>query len=118
MRFSRYITFFLCALSISEGQVYQGYEADYADDNLYHDHAMRQNEKKGGLGFVHLALALSTGWLVGGKFHSSRLRKKLDSKHKKEQKTLYAQYYNDVYALQDHSARLENVLEELGVKVK
>jgi hypothetical protein len=36
------------------------------------------------------------GWLAGGKFHSGRLQKKLNAKHKEDQKALYKQYYNDV----------------------
>jgi hypothetical protein len=36
------------------------------------------------------------GWLAGGKFHSGRLKKKLNAKHKEDQKALYKQYYNDV----------------------
>ena len=52
------------------------------------------------------------GWLMGGKFHASRLRKKLNAQHKADQKQLYQQYYNDVYALQQQNADLMTALEQ------
>lgn len=58
------------------------------------------------------------GWLAGGRFHSSRLQKKLNAKHKEDQKALYKQYYNDVYSLQAQNQELINALEQYGVKVK
>jgi membrane protein YqaA with SNARE-associated domain len=60
----------------------------------------------------------AAGWLLGGKFHSSRIKKKLDEKHKKEQKALYKQYYNDVYALQQQNADLVAAVEQYGLKVQ
>ena len=50
--------------------------------------------------------------MLGGKFHSRRLRKKLNAKHKEEQKQVYTDYYNDVYALQKQNAELMAALEQ------
>lgn len=58
------------------------------------------------------------GWLLGGKIHSSRKEKKLNAKHKEEQKALYTQYYNDVYTLQQQNAELAQALEGMGVRVR
>lgn len=58
------------------------------------------------------------GWILGGKIHSGRKEKKLNTKHKKETKDLYTQYYNDVYALQQQNAELVNALEKMGVRVE
>ena len=55
---------------------------------------------------------------MGGKFHSGRLKKKLDKKHKEQQKALYKQYYSDVLALQTQNQDLADALESMGVKVK
>lgn len=60
----------------------------------------------------------TVGWLLGSKFHSGRLKKKLDKKHLEEQKALYQQYYNDVYTLQTQNQELINALEQYGVKVR
>lgn len=56
--------------------------------------------------------------MAGGKFHSGRLQKKLDAKHKKDQKALYKQYYQDVYTLQQQNAELVSALEQAGYKVR
>jgi len=47
-------------------------------------------------------------YLAGAKFHSSRLTKKMKTKHMKEQKTLYTQYYNDVYKLEEQKQEQQN----------
>ena len=60
----------------------------------------------------------AVGWLAGAKFHTRRLEKKLNAKHKDEQKALYKQYYNDVYTLQSQNQELIMALEQYGVKVK
>lgn len=60
----------------------------------------------------------AVGWVVGGKFHSRRLQKKLEKKHKDQQKALYKQYYSDVLALQTQNQDLVDALEGMGVKVK
>jgi hypothetical protein len=49
-----------------------------------------------GIAWGSLAGGAVVGWLAGGKFHSGRLQKKLNAKHKEDQKALYKQYYNDV----------------------
>ena len=38
--------------------------------------------------------------------------------HKKEQKSLYSQYYNDVYQLQQQNAEMSDALAKLGYRVK
>jgi hypothetical protein len=65
-----------------------------------------------GMGWGKILIGTGVGWLVGGKIHSSRKEKKLNAKHKEEQKQLYTQYYNDVYSLQQQNAELAQVLEQ------
>ena len=65
-----------------------------------------------------VAGATIVGWFLGGKIHSGRKEKKLITKHKKEQKELYTQYYNDVYTLQQQNSELVDALEKLGVRVQ
>lgn len=60
----------------------------------------------------------AVGWLIGAKFHTSKLAKKLNQKHKDEQKALYKQYYTDVYTLQQQNAELVAALEQYGVKMR
>jgi hypothetical protein len=55
---------------------------------------------------------------VGSKVHVRRKEKKLNAKHKEEQKALYTQYYNDVYTLQQQNVELAQALEKMGVKVR
>jgi hypothetical protein len=64
-----------------------------------------------------IAVATTLGWLAGGKFHSRKVTKKLNLKHKQEQKELYTQYYNDVYTLKEQNSKLVKALEQVGVKV-
>ena len=71
-----------------------------------------------GSGWAKAAISGTIGWVVGGKIHSTRKEKKLNKKHKEEQKALYSQYYNDVYALQQQNAELAKALEGMGVRVK
>eukprot|EP00980_Cylindrotheca_fusiformis_P004164 scaffold909_cov135-Cylindrotheca_fusiformis.AAC.21 len=116
---------FLSVLLVSSGAQQYDYDPveygqDYAQDNLYHDYAMKQQEKdvaagQGGWGAI--AIGTGVGWLVGGKIHSSRKAKKLNTKHKEEQKALYTQYYNDVYTLQQQNQELAQALEQMGVRV-
>jgi hypothetical protein len=49
-----------------------------------------------GIAWGSIAGGAVVGWLAGGRFHSGRLKKKLNAKHKEDQKALYKQYYNDV----------------------
>jgi len=65
-----------------------------------------------GAGWGKVALGTAAGWIVGGKFHSRRVQKKLNAKFKDDQKALYQQYYNDVYALQQQNAELVQALEQ------
>jgi hypothetical protein len=63
-------------------------------------------------------MGTGVGWLVGAKVHAQRKEKKLNAKHKEEQKALYTQYYNDVYTLQQQNTELAEALEQLGVRVR
>ena len=56
--------------------------------------------------------------MLGARFHSRRVAKKLKVKHSKEQKQLYSQYYNDVYKLSEQNQALANHAEELKDLVK
>lgn len=69
-------------------------------------------------GWNKLLLGTGIGWLIGGKVHTRRKEKKLNAKHKEEQKALYTQYYNDVYTLQQQNAELAQALEQMGVRVR
>jgi hypothetical protein len=69
-------------------------------------------------GWNKLLLGTGIGWLVGSKVHVRRKEKKLNAKHKEEQKALYTQYYNDVYTLQQQNVELAQALEKMGVKVR
>jgi hypothetical protein len=71
-----------------------------------------------GLPWTKLAVATAAGWFLGGKYHAGKLRKKLNQKHKQEQKELYTQYYNDVYTLKDQNMQLVSALEQMGVKIR
>jgi hypothetical protein len=124
--------------SIAQGQQYAeegGYGEDYQDyadgyaqqDNLYADYAAKQQEKeagasgaasKGGGGYIKSFLVGGVGWYVGGRVHSSRLKSKFKRDHMKSQKTLYSQYYNDVYKLQQQNAELAYVVEQYQAAIK
>ena len=57
-------------------------------------------------------------WVVGGKYHSGKVSKKLKSKFQKEQKQLYTQYYNDVYKLTEQNQELTRYIEQLSDTLK
>lgn len=88
-------------------------------DNLYADYAMKQQEKAvgggggGGIGMGKLAILGGTSWFLGARVHSKRATKVLKKKHMKETKTLYSQYYNDVYKLQEQNAEMAYAVEKL-----
>jgi hypothetical protein len=69
-------------------------------------------------GWNKVLLGTGIGWVVGGKVHAQRKEKKLNAKHKDEQKALYTQYYNDVYTLQQQNTELAQALEQMGVRVR
>ncbi|KAL3944545.1 MAG: hypothetical protein SGBAC_001365 [Bacillariaceae sp.] len=123
----RILNFLLLSIFVvsSSAQSYDypegGYDQEYSQDNLYHDYAMKQQDKDVGAaqgGWGKVAVGTAIGWLMGGKIHSSRKAKNLNSKHKEEQKALYTQYYNDVYTLQQQNQELAQALEQMGVRVK
>jgi hypothetical protein len=66
----------------------------------------------GGLGWKGVVAGGTVGWFLGGKYHANRIAKKLTTKHKQDQKVLYQQYYNDVYALQQQNSELILALEK------
>lgn len=57
--------------------------------------------------------ASAVSWFLGAKFHSGRTAKSLKQKFQKEQKTLYQQYYNDVYKLSEQNTELQYMVEQL-----
>ncbi|KAL7528497.1 hypothetical protein ACHAXR_002477 [Thalassiosira sp. AJA248-18] len=103
---------------IAQDYEYQDYADGYEQDNLYEDYAMRQEEKGGGgsgggFGFGQVAMASAASYLLGAKIHSGRVSKKLKKKHKQDQKTLYTQYYNDVYKLEEQKAEQQLMIDQL-----
>ena len=91
---------------------YQDYSQD--NDNLYSDYAMKQDRQGGGgFGIAQMAMASTASYFLGAKIHSSRATKKLKKKHQQDQKTLYTQYYNDVYRLEEQKAEQQAVIEQL-----
>jgi len=106
----------------TRAQEYQEDYQDYADDhaqqdNLYSNYAASHDEaapakKSGGGGFLKTAAITGAGWAIGAKIHTARTMRKMKTKHMKDQKNLYSQYYNDVYKLQEQNAELAYVMEQ------
>ena len=71
------------------------------------------DDSAGGPGMVKMAVFGGLGWIAGAKFHSNRAAQILKKKHMKEAKTLYSQYYNDVYKLQEQNAELAQAAQNL-----
>lgn len=69
------------------------------------------HKNRNGLGKAIGAFGIS--YLVGAKYHSGKLTKKMKTKHLKDQKALYTQYYNDVYKLEEQKADQQAVIEQL-----
>ncbi|EJK73323.1 hypothetical protein THAOC_05061 [Thalassiosira oceanica] len=114
----RFLLLLLVAALVSvSAQDYQDFADGYeGQDNLYENYAMKQAEKAdggGGNGWGKTIGVFGLSYLAGAKFHSSRLTKKMKSKHMKEQKTLYTQYYNDVYKLEEQKQEQQKVIEQL-----
>lgn len=117
----------LCVLLLLggvQGSQYNDNYEEFGQDSLYHDYAAKQQEKEAAAGgaavktWPKYLMGAGAGWLIGSKFHCSRQQKKLNSKHKSDQKALYTQYYNDVYSLQQQNAELVQALEQMGVKMR
>jgi hypothetical protein len=70
------------------------------------------HDRNGGLGWKGIVAGGAVGWFLGGKYHANKVAKKLSAKHKQDQKVLYQQYYNDVYALQQQNSELILALEK------
>lgn len=94
---------------------YQDYADGYEQDNLYQNYAEKQEkgEAGGGNGLGKAIAGFGISYLVGAKVHSTRVSKKMKTKHLKDQKALYTQYYNDVYKLEDQKAQQQAVIEQL-----
>jgi hypothetical protein len=60
-----------------------------------------------------MVLGSAVSWMLGAKFHSGRVTKKLKAKFQKGQKQLYSQYYNDVYKLTEQNQELQYMVEQL-----
>merc|ERR1719253_1681482 len=60
-----------------------------------------------------MAIASAASYILGAKIHSSRVAKKLKKKHQQDQKTLYTQYYNDVYKLEEQKAEQQIMIDQL-----
>mmetsp|Transcript_19177 Transcript_19177/g.26992 ORF Transcript_19177/g.26992 Transcript_19177/m.26992 type:complete len:258 (-) Transcript_19177:1212-1985(-) len=116
--------FMLIVTLVFAQEHYQDYQDGdyYQQDNLYADYAMKQQEKaagkSGGMGMGKMLLVGGAGWMIGGKIHSTRASKTLKKKHMKETKSLYTQYYNDVYKLQQQNADLAVAVEKLQSELK
>lgn len=110
------------AFALNSAQEYRDYpDNGYGgeQDNLYADYAMKQQEKVdggggGGMGMGKLAVLGGASWFLGARVHTKRVTKVLKKKHMKETKTLYSQYYNDVYKLQEQNAELAYAVEQLS----
>mmetsp|Transcript_19345 Transcript_19345/g.33190 ORF Transcript_19345/g.33190 Transcript_19345/m.33190 type:complete len:122 (-) Transcript_19345:228-593(-) len=99
----------------STAQDYQDYADGYEQDNLYQDYAAKQQEKVdggGGNGLGKAIGAFGISYFIGAKVHSNRVTKKMKTKHLKDQKALYSQYYNDVYKLEEQKAEQQAVIEQ------
>ena len=80
----------------------------YPEDNLYTSYAQKAQAREvraslapnGTPSTLRYLLSGLGGWALA-KLHSARSIKNLKKKHAKEQKTLYTQYYNDVYTMQE-----------------
>lgn len=64
-------------------------------------------------GMIKTIGAFGVSYLIGAKVHSGRIAKKMKTKHLKDQKALYTQYYNDVYKLEEQKAEQQAVIEQL-----
>ena len=64
-------------------------------------------------GFGHVAVASAASYILGAKIHSGRVTKKLKKKHQQDQKTLYTQYYNDVYKLEEQKLEQKMIIQGL-----
>ena len=58
------------------------------------------------------------GWVGGAVYRSRQAKKILQKKQLIEAKTLYSQYYNDVYKLQEQNAELVKVVQQLQETLK
>jgi len=108
-----------------EDNNYGGGGDDYGQpDNLYSNYAAKQQDKGsgggggGGASLIKATVVAGAGWYFGGRVHAQRAVKAIKKKHMKDQKTLYSQYYNDVYKLQQQNAELGYVVEQYNEALK
>ena len=74
--------------------------------------------RRAGIPWGKVVVSTAIGWFCGAKFHTGKQKKKMNAKHKSDQKQLYTQYYNDVYTLKEENDQLKSALEQLGYKVR
>lgn len=86
---------------------------DVHTSNLYLPCKTKQKQYNHSGGLVKSIGAFGISYLIGAKVHSGRISKKMKTKHLKDQKTLYTQYYNDVYRLEEQKAEQQAVIEQL-----
>jgi hypothetical protein len=79
--------------------------------HLYVENSKHEPQFRNGWGKAIGAFGIS--YFIGAKVHSGRVAKKMKLKHLKDQKTLYSQYYNDVYKLEEQKAEQQAVIEQL-----
>jgi len=90
-------------------------DIDFEETYLYflRTHINPSSHYSGGPSVVKMMVFGGLGWIGGAKVHSDRASKVLKKKHMKEAKTLYSQYYNDVYKLQEQNAELAQAVQKL-----
>jgi len=106
--------------STHPSQKFQFASEETVTDNLFHSYYFlliynfyQRLSGGGGGGMGKIFLCGGLGWFLGANVHSKRATKALKKKHMKETKTLYSQYYNDVYKLQEQNAELAYAVENL-----
>jgi len=114
--------FVTATFTLNSAQEYAANDGYAEQDNLYADYAMKQQEKVeggggGGLGIGKLAVIGGASWFLGARVKSNQATRALKKKHMKETKTLYSQYYNDVYKLQEQNAEMAYAVEQLQTEL-
>ena len=112
----RALSFAVGSLAVlASAQDYAEYADGYVEDNLYQDYAIQHQEggRVGGFGIGQVALVSGFTYFLGAKIHSGRVAKKLKQKHQKDQKTLYTQYYNDVFKLEEQKTEQKIIIDQL-----
>jgi len=119
----RYIIPVLWILLFSTYEIESQHRDGNLDDNAYYnkdyypyEQDMIAPPEKNNIG--KLLITTSAFYFLGSKIESKRACKKLKQRHFQQQKSLYQQYYNDVYALQEQNADLSKLVEQLKQNIK